>query len=98
MALARVVTFEGGTADGVRAAVAQVKSDVEAGGPPEGVVSNGFTLLADPDNGRAMFIGLFANEDDLRKSAEVLEGMDPPEGMGSRRSVDVYEVGVDLRL
>jgi hypothetical protein len=95
VALARVVTFEGGTPEGVRAAAEQVKSDMqERGGPPEGVKSSGLTFLVDPDGGRAMFVGLFATEDDLRSS----EAMDPPEGMGQRSSVTVYEVGADVRM
>jgi hypothetical protein len=97
MALARVVRFEGGTADGIRSAVEQVKTQAGAG-PPEGVTSEGFTLLADPEGGRVLFIGVFASEEDLRSSEPALEAMDPPEGMGSRAGVDVYEVGVDLRL
>jgi hypothetical protein len=94
--LARVTTFEGGTADGVRAAVEQVQSNA-AGGPPEGVKSNGLTMLVDADGGRVMFIGLFASEEDLRESEPALEAMSPPEGAGTRSSVDVYEVGVDVR-
>jgi hypothetical protein len=99
MALARVVTFEGGTPEGIRAATEQVQSDMESrGGPPEGVKSSGMTFLVDPDGGRAMFVGIFANEDDLRSSEATLEGMTPPEGMGHRASVDVYEVGADVRM
>lgn len=97
MALARVVTFEGGTADGIRTAVEQLQSDIEKG-PPEGVSSTGLTFLVDPDGGRAMFVGLFASEEDLQSSAAVLESMSPPEGMGQRASVDVYEVGADVRM
>jgi hypothetical protein len=97
--LARVVTFEGGTAEGIRAAVAQVQSDIqENDGPPEGVKSSGLTFLANPDGGRVLFVGLFANEDDLRSSESTLENMSPPEGMGQRASVDVYEVAADLRM
>jgi hypothetical protein len=99
VALARVVTFEGGTAEGLRAAVDQVNSDIQSrGGPPEGVKSSGMTFLVDPDGGRAMFVGLFANEDDLRSSEATLNAMDPPEGMGQRASVVVYEVGADIRM
>jgi hypothetical protein len=68
--LARVVTFQGGSADSIRAAMEEQNSD----------------------------IGLFENEDDLRTSAEALDAMDPPEGMGSRSSVDVYEVGAEVRM
>ncbi len=66
--LARVTTFEGGTAEGVRAAVEQLQSDIPSG-PPPGVKSNGLTMLVDPDGGRMMFIGLFASEEDLRRAS-----------------------------
>jgi hypothetical protein len=95
--LARVTTFEGGTADGIRAATEQLRSDIPQG-PPPGVKSNGLTMLVDPDGGRVMFIGLFASEADLRESESALEEMSPPEGMGKRLSIDVYEVGADVRM
>jgi hypothetical protein len=95
--LARVVTFEGGTADGIRAAVEQIRSEVNQG-PPEGVKSSGITMLHDADGGRVLFIGLFANEEDLRASEPALEAMSPPEGMGRRASVDVYDVAADARM
>jgi hypothetical protein len=93
------VTFEGGTADGLHSAAQQVQADMqERGGPPEGVKSSGMTFLIDPDGGRAMFVGIFASEDDMRASEAALEAMDPPEGMGQRASVDVYEVAADVRM
>ena len=95
--LARVTTFEGGTADGIRAAAEQLRSDVQQG-PPPGIKSNGLTMLVDPDGGRVMFIGLFASEDDLKASEPALEEMSPPEGMGRRVSLDVYEVGAEVRM
>ena len=95
--VARVTTFDGGTADGIRAAVEQLNADIPKG-PPPGIKSNGLTLLVDPEGGRAVFIGLFANEDDLRASESALEEMNPPEGLGKRSSVDVYEVGAEVRM
>lgn len=95
--LARVVTFQGGSAEAVRAAADEMRASIPQG-PPPGITSSGFTMLVDPDGGRVLFIGLFENEDDLRSSAEALEAMDPPEGMGSRSSVDVYEVGAEVRM
>jgi hypothetical protein len=94
---ARVVTFEGGTADGIRAAVDQIRSDITQG-PPEGVKSTGLTMLHDADGGRVLFIGLFESEDDMRASEPALEAMSPPEGLGGRASVDVYEVAADVRM
>jgi hypothetical protein len=95
--LARVTTFEGGSADGVRAAGEDFRSRAQSG-PPEGVKSNGVTMLADPESGRMMVIGLFATEDDLRDSEAALQAMDLPEGMGSRAGVEVYEVVADVRM
>ena len=95
--LARVTTFEGGTADGIAAALEQLRSDMPAG-PPPGVKSAGLTVLADPDGGRVMFIGLFANEEDLRASEAALEEMSPPEGMGKRSSLDVYQLAAEVRM
>jgi hypothetical protein len=45
-----------------------------------------------------IFVGLFASEEDLRDSEPALEAMSPPEGAGTRSSVDIYEVGADVRM
>ena len=95
--LARVTTWEGGTADGIRAASAELQSNVSKG-PPPGVKSTGLTVLADAEGGRLLMIGLFASEDDLRESEEALKQMDPPEGLGNRTAVDIYEVATEVRM
>jgi hypothetical protein len=95
--LARVTSFEGGTADGVRAAGEELRSNLSQG-PPPGVKSNGITMLVDPEGGRALVIGLFASEEDLRESEQALEQMQVPEGMGKRKSVDIYEVAAEARM
>jgi hypothetical protein len=95
--LARVTTWEGGTADGIRTAAEEMRSNV-AQGPPPGVTSTGFTMLVDPDGGRVLMIGLFANEDDLRDSERGLKELNPPEGLGTRTAVDVYEVAAEARM
>jgi hypothetical protein len=95
--LARVTTWEGGTQDGIRAASEEMRSNV-AQGPPPGVKSSGLTMLADPEGGRVLMIGLFENEADLEESEAVLKQMNPPEGMGNRASLEVYEVVADVRM
>jgi len=95
--LARVTTWEGGTAEGIRAAAEELRSNIPQG-PPPGIKSTGITMLIDPDGGRMLMIGLFAGEDDLRESEAALQAMDVPEGMGTRKSVDVYEVGAEARM
>jgi len=94
--LARVTTWEGGTPDGIRAAAEDMRSNIPQG-PPPGVKSTGITMLIDPDGGRMMMIGLFANEDDLRNSESALQQMNPPEALGKRVAVDVYELGAEAR-
>lgn len=94
---ARVASWTGAEAQKLRRTAALIKEQADSG-PPEGVPAVGFTLLIDPDGGRAMAIGLFETEEDLRKGDEALNAMTPPdEGMGRREAVDVYEVAVDLR-
>jgi hypothetical protein len=95
--LARVTTWEGGSADGIRAAAEDMRSRIPSG-PPEGLKSTGITMLVDPDGGRMLMIGLFATEDDLRESEPVLQAMDLPDGIGKRMSVDVYEVAAEARM
>jgi hypothetical protein len=94
---ARVAKWEGGSADAIRESIAQIERD-SASGPPEGVPSKGFTFLADPDAGKVIAIALFETEEDLRTGSATLEGMNPPTSMGTRVSVESYEVAADIRL
>jgi hypothetical protein len=94
---ARVVQWEGADGDTLRKSAEEINSRAESG-PPEGVPSNGFTLLIDPDNGRCLAIGMFETEEDYAKGDEALNAMDPPGGgMGNRVAVDKYEVALDVR-
>jgi hypothetical protein len=95
--LARVTAWEGGTAEGIRAASEEMRSNVSQG-PPPGVKSTGLTMLADPKGGRVLMIGLFETEEDLRESEAALKQMNPPDGLGKRGPVDVYEVVADVRV
>jgi hypothetical protein len=95
--LARVARWEGGTADGIRAASEQMRSDISQG-PPPGVKSTGLTMLVDPDGGRVMMIGLFASENDLRESEAALKQMNAPEGLGTRTATEIFEVAAEVRM
>ena len=94
---ARVAKWEGGSADSIRDSIAQIQQNASTG-PPEGVPSTGFTFLADTDAGRVIAIALFETEDDLRQGSATLEQMSPPADMGTRVSVETYEVAADIRL
>lgn len=95
--LARVTSWEGGTAESIRAASEEMRSNISQG-PPPGLKSTGFTMLTDAEGGRVMMIGMFASEEDLRESEPVLKEMNPPEGLGTRTSLDVYEVAAEARM
>jgi hypothetical protein len=95
---ARVARWEGAEADALRRS-GQDMRDRAASGPPEGVPAVGFTMLIDPDTGQSLAITLFETEDDLRKGDEALNAMNPSgDDVGSRTSVETYEVAVDLRV
>lgn len=95
---ARVASWEGGDAEAIRASAAGIQSQADQG-PPEGVPAVGFLLLIDPDNGRSIGIGLFETEDDMRTGDAKLNEMSPPDdGMGTRKSVEFYEVAADMRV
>jgi hypothetical protein len=97
---ARVARWEHADPGELRKAAQGMRARVDANeGPPEGVPSTGLMYLTDPDSGRCLVIGLFDTEEDLRKGDETLNRMSPPPGenMGERTSVEMYEVGVDVR-
>jgi hypothetical protein len=86
---ARVVTFDADDA-ALEAMVAEINS---SDGPPEGLPAKRITVLADRAAGKVVVAVRFGSEEDLRKGAETLEGMSPPDAGSIRRvSVDVYEV------
>jgi hypothetical protein len=95
---ARVARWEGGDADAMRSAAAEINERAQTG-PPEGVDGLGISILIDPDSGRSMAIGLFETMDKLRAGDKVLNEMSPPnDGFGQRTGVEVYEVAVEIRM
>jgi hypothetical protein len=88
MPLARVVSFEGVGSDHM----AEMRSRVESGEPPEGMPSGELLMLHDPDGERALAIVIFDNEDDYRKGDEILDAMPASDTPGRRTSVTKYDV------
>ena len=43
-------------------------------------------------------IGLFETEKDLQESEAALKQMNPPDGLGTRGPIDIYEVVADVRM
>jgi hypothetical protein len=96
---ARIARFEGADEATLEETASRIRQQgEEAGGPPEGVPATGFLLLTDKENGVAMAISLFDNEEDMQKGHETLSAMTPPAGgMGQRTSVEMYEVPVTFQ-
>ena len=92
MALARVVSFDGVSSD----RMAEMKSQVESGEPPEGMPAGELLILHDPEAERSLAIVIFDNEDDYRKGAEILDAMPGPDTPGQRTSVSKYDVDVRM--
>ena len=95
--LARITTWEGGSAEGIRSAAEEMRSLIPQG-PPEGLKSSGITMLTYPDGGKVLMIGFFENESDLRESEPVLQQMNPPQGIGTRTTTEIFEVAAEARL
>jgi hypothetical protein len=95
---ARVVRWENADAEAMKRSAEEIGKEADSG-PPEGVPAKGFWLLQDPDGGKVIAITLFETEEDYRQGDETLNAMSPPgEGLGTRVSVDRYEVAVELRI
>ena len=90
MALARVVTFDGVDQD----RVAQLRSQIQGGEPPEGLNATEIVLLHDPEAEKSLVIVFFDSEDDYRKGDEILSGMPSDDTPGQRTSVARYEVAI----
>jgi len=88
MPLARVVSFGGVSSD----RMAEMKSQIEGGEPPEGMPSSELIILHDPDAEQSLAIVIFENEDDYRKGDEILDAMPASDTPGQRTSVTKYHV------
>jgi hypothetical protein len=88
MALARVVTFDGVSAD----RVAEMQRDMQAEEQPEGLNATEMIMLHDPDAERSLVILLFDSEDDYRQGDEVLNAMPAGDTPGRRASVTKYQL------
>jgi hypothetical protein len=90
----RVVRFTDVTAERVESLVARIDET----GPPAGVTIQKLQLVFDEDQGTAVVLQYFENEERLRAGAETFAAMDPSETPGSRVSVDMGELKVEREL
>ena len=89
----RVVRFTDVTAQRVEELVTRIE---EADGPPPDIPTTGIQLLFDESQGSAVVLQLFETAEDMRKGAAAFSAMDPSETPGTRVSVDMCELTLDL--
>ena len=88
MALARVVTFDGVSAE----RMTELAKEIEADEPPADVPATEILMLHDPDAQRSMVVLFFDNDDDYRRGDAALSAMPTGDTPGQRTSVQKYSV------
>ena len=92
MPLARVVTFDGVSAE----RMAEMQSEIESGDRPDDVPATEIVVLHDPEAEQALVVVFFESEDDYRRGDEALNAMPAGETPGTRSSVAKYEVAARM--
>ena len=91
----RVVRFTDVNTERIEATLAQVEA---SDGPPPGVPSTGMKFLVDEAQGTAVVLQYFATEEDMQTGGAVFAAMDPSETPGTRASVDMCELKLELQM
>ena len=91
----RVVRFTDVGADRLDGLVSRIE---ESDGPPPGVPATGLTMLFDEAQGTAVVLQFFATADDMAEGGRAFAAMDSSETPGTRVSVDMCEVKLELQL
>jgi hypothetical protein len=89
----RVVRFTGVDAGRLEQLLARIE---ESGGPPEGVPTTGLRILLDEDQGTAVVEQYFETAEDMEVGGRAFSAMDSAETPGSRASVDMCELKLEL--
>ena len=91
---ARIAQFEGSPEE-VDARIAEVRRRMQSDEMGMRQYVSRSMMLVDRQSGAGAGIIFCESEDDLRKVDEIMNNATPPPGMGTRRSVAMYEVAVD---
>jgi hypothetical protein len=92
MALARVVSFEGVTAERIR----ELEREMRDSEPPEGLPAKEIIVLHDSDAERSLVIVFFDSEEDYRRGDETLSAMPTGDTPGRRTDVAKYDVAIRM--
>jgi hypothetical protein len=91
----RVVRFTDVTPDQLEANLARIN---ESDGPPPGIPSTGLKVLYDESQGTAVVLQYFATAEDMDTGAAAFSAMDAADTPGTRGSVDMCELKLELQL
>ena len=91
----RAVRFTDVSAERMQELLARVQ---ESEGPPPGVPATGLKILVDDSQKTALVLQYFESAEDMEAGAQVFDAMDPSETPGTRASVDMCEVKLELTL
>jgi hypothetical protein len=89
----RVVRFTDVSAERIEGLLARVE---ESDGPPPGVPSTGLKILHDGEQGTAVVLQYFTTAEDMEAGARAFSAMDPADTPGTRASVDMCEVKLEV--
>ncbi len=89
----RVVRFTGVNADRLEELLARIR---ESDGPPEGVPTTGLRILFDKDQGTAVVEQYFETAEDMDVGGQAFSAMDSSETPGTRTSVDMCELKLEM--
>lgn len=91
----RVVRFTDVSPQRIEEIDARIK---ESDGPPPDIPATGLQILVDKDQGTAVVLQLFKTAEDMATGAKAFAAMDPSETPGTRASVDMCEMKLDLNM
>ena len=89
----RVVRFTDVSAERMEGLLTRIR---ESDGPPPGVPSTGLKVLHDGAQGTAVVLQYFATAEDMDTGGQAFSAMDPADTPGTRASVDMCEVKLEL--
>jgi hypothetical protein len=90
----RAVRFTDVDPERMRALLARVE---ESGGPPPGLDTSGVQFLVDENQGTAVVLQAYPTAEAMAEGEKVFSAMDSGETPGTRASVDMCEVKLDLK-
>jgi len=90
----RVVRFTGVNSERLEKLLAGIK---EADGPPPGIPTTGLRILLDQDQGTAVVEQYFATAEDMEVGGQAFSAMDAAETPGTRASVDMCELKLEMQ-